>query len=415
METPTVCSMDAMLAARIRAARENLGMKAHELAELAGLDATALSKIENGHRGVKSAELARIAAALGMSPLGLLDGDSLLASLPIAARDAGPTMAQGSAYQRILALAELHTVLADAGHPGPELAIDCGDVSGLGWLQAANHLAEWARDKLLFDECIGEDRFAYLVAAIERVLRCDVLVEAYHDDGLSGAAVGDPRFPLIFVNARYPSSRCLFTLAHELGHLLAGHGEAITFDRDLRATTEPERIANAFAAAFLMPEAAIRATIAEHPRSSPAALIKMVNDFGVSFESLIFRLHNLQIINSEGRDRLQEIGWEGLRATLDSDDAAQLLGMDGVARLRSRGSSRPAAHPPIFLTQRAMDGYRKGVISIRPLTGLLNEAAESLEATLDRHDDVFELLSQPEYSTIDSSTTAEDLFTGSPV
>lgn len=405
-----------MLGARIRSARESLGMKAHELAGLAGLDPTALSKIENGHRGVKSAELARIAGALGMSPLGLLDSDSLMASLPIAARDAGPTMAQGSAYQRILALAELHTVLADGGLPGPTVSeADWPDVAGLGWLQAADTLATWARKRLDFDDCVGPDRFSSLVAAIERSLGCDVLVETYDDDGLSGAAVGNKSFPLVFVNSRYPASRCLFTLAHELGHLLAGHGDAITLDRDLRATTDSERVANAFAASFLMPQSRIQATIDEHPRNTPAALIKLVSDLAVSFESLVFRLHNLQIINAEGRDRLRDIGWEGLRATLDREEAVALLGVDGAARLRSRGSARPAEHPPIFLTQRAMDGYRKGVISIRPLTGLLNESAEALEATLDRHDDVYELLSSPEYSQVDEATSTEDLFAGSPV
>ncbi|MDQ1689145.1 MAG: hypothetical protein QOK42_2120, partial [Frankiaceae bacterium] len=42
-------------------------------------------------------------------------------------------------------------------------------------------------------------------------------------------------------------------------------------------------------------------------------------------------------------------------------------------------------------------------------------SAEALEATLDRHDDVYELLSSPEYSKVDEHTSTEDLFAGSPV
>lgn len=50
---------------RIAAARRDRGLTQADLARAAALERTALSKIERGHRGVGSLELARIARALG--------------------------------------------------------------------------------------------------------------------------------------------------------------------------------------------------------------------------------------------------------------------------------------------------------------------------------------------------------------
>lgn len=412
---PTLRVVEAMLGARIRAARERAGLRAQDLGAAVGLDSTAISKIENGKRAVKSAELSRIAEALHVSPLGLLDDESLLANLPVAARTAGRTIAQGDAYQRIMALAELHSVLDDSGLTSHPQLHDVPNVHDLPWLEAAESLASWTRDRLELDGWPGDERLSQLIASIESAFGIDVVVEDYPDDPLSGAAVSDRRFPLVFVNARFPSSRCLFTLAHELGHVLAGHGDSITLDRELSGTTQDERMVNAFAAILLMPEDEIRRTIEEFGRSSPAALIKLTQDFGVSFESLVFRLHNLRIINAASRDKLRDIGWAGLRSTLENDEMRKLLGDDKAARFKTRGVLRPAPHPPIFLTQRAMDGYRKGVISIRPLTSLLDEDEQSLAATLDEHDDAYAALSHPEPGSTDDPEDQDQLFAGSPV
>ena len=74
----------------------------------------------------------------------------------------------------------------------------------------------------------------------------------------------DVTSPLIFVNATHALPRALFTLAHELGHLLAQHDSArITLDRELSGSTAPERTANAFAASFLMPKQKVLDVIKE--------------------------------------------------------------------------------------------------------------------------------------------------------
>ncbi|MEJ7721801.1 MAG: ImmA/IrrE family metallo-endopeptidase [Ilumatobacteraceae bacterium] len=58
------------------------------------------------------------------------------------------------------------------------------------------------------------------------------------------AALQEPRitdrsFPLVFVRASQPRPRALFTLAHELAHVLAGDGDTFTVDEDLTAAQRP--------------------------------------------------------------------------------------------------------------------------------------------------------------------------------
>lgn len=61
---------------RIRELRQSAGLTAGRLGEATDLTPTAVSRIENGKRSIKSTELAGIASALGVSPLAILDPSS---------------------------------------------------------------------------------------------------------------------------------------------------------------------------------------------------------------------------------------------------------------------------------------------------------------------------------------------------
>ncbi|MFC9687262.1 helix-turn-helix domain-containing protein [Kribbella sp. NPDC056951] len=369
--------MEAELGTRIKTLREALGLRASDLATRVDLDPTALSKIENGRRAVKSVELARIAHALRVSPLALLQPDSLIGRLPVAARQAGSTIAMGAAYERLESLSELHVVLADNGFPSSPHLPSVPSVDGMYWLDAAETLSAWARENLqaLPD---GDDRFAALVETIETTLGLDVVVEAFDGDPLTGAAITDQSFPLLFVNAAHPLPRSLFTLAHELGHVLAGHnGSTITLDRELSGSTDDERMANAFAADFLMPEAIVRQTIEQQGRQYPT-LVQLAYRLGVSFESLIYRLHNLGVIDARGRDKLKRVNWRGIVLAISEPSGFGGLKKNEAARFQARWVTPPPTNPPAMLIQRATNGYRKGAIGAPALADLLGRDTQPL-------------------------------------
>ena len=262
---------------------------------------------------------------------------------------------------RLTALAELHQVLNDGGHPAPSCP-DEPPPRDSRWLQHANALADWAQQRLA-PAANGDDRLTELATAIEAKLCVDVMVESLGEDAPLGLSVTDSEFCFILVNVDQLRSRALFTLAHELGHVLNRDGTTINIDRDLRARSDEERLANAFAAAFLMPEPEIKETINKYGRGAES-LARMLVGFGVSYETLIYRLHNLGIINAEGRDRLRKTRWASLIEYVDNDEIARGL-------LAARGA-RPERRPPTLLATRCLDGALDGIVGAGPLARLLD-------------------------------------------
>lgn len=416
----TMSVMESDVGARIRQLREAAGIQARDLAAQIGLDPTALSKIENGHRAVKSAELARIADALRISPLALLEDDPLLTKLPIAARRAGLGVTARGAYDRLLSLAELHVVLADAGIPTSPMLAAVPDVTGVPWLDAAKQLAEIAHQQLQVQEAaaVGDQRLGALADAIEQRFRVDVLIDQFQGDPLSGAALTHHAFPLLFVNSDFSRPRSLFTLAHELGHLVLGHvDDGIALDEDLAGPTEMERIANAFAATFLMPEDIVENTLKRYGRTT-STIVHLAHLFGVSFQTIVYRLHNLHLIDAPGRDRLMNFNWQQQLARLALNPTPAHLTKAQIGQLQTRNARKPERRMPGLLVGRAHEGFQKGAISIRPLARLLDEDPEELLQRLS-HEDAFELsregLDEADLRGAADQESAEEAFAGSPV
>ena len=353
--------MEVSIGRQIRRLREAAGLRAADLAGALGVDASAVSNLEHDRRSVRADELGAIADFLGVSQLAILEPDSLLGRLPVAHRTNGDGTASQNSTMRLTALAELHQVLNDGGHPAPSCT-DEPPPRDSRWLQHANALADWAQQRVA-PTANGDDRLTELATAIEAKLCVDVMVESLGEDAPLGLSVTDSEFLFILVNADQLRSRALFTLAHELGHILNRDGTTINIDRDLRARSDEERLANAFAAAFLMPEPEIRETIDEYGRGAES-LARMLVGFGVSYETLIYRLHNLRIINAEGRDRLRKTRWASLIEYVDDDEIARGL-------LAARGA-RPERRPPTLLATRCLHGALDGIVGAGPLARLLD-------------------------------------------
>ena len=363
--------MEESIGRQVRRLREAAGLKAADLASALGVDPSAVSNLEHGRRGVKADELSVIADFLGVSQLAILEPDSLLGRLPVAHRTDGDDGGSRDARMRITALAELHQVLSDGGHPA-SVRIGEPPKQEARWLHRANALADWALQGLA-PAAEREDRLTELATAIENSLGVDVMIESLGKDAPLGLSITDSEFSFILVNADQLRSRALFTLAHELGHVLDSDGATINIDTDLRARTDEERLANAFAAAFLMPEQAVREAIAQHGWCA-GCLARMLLRFGVSYETLINRLHNLGIINAHGRDRLRSIGWMGLVAHIGDDETARSL-------LATR-ETRPARRPPVHLTARCLRGAVDGTVGAGPLARLLGVDVDDMTEAL---------------------------------
>ena len=384
---------------RIRTLREAAQMQSVQLATGVGLGASAMTLIEQGQRAVKSVELAKIADFLGVSPMSILVPDSLLGRLPVAARSTSNTVpVMGS---KLIRLAELHQVLAAAGiHlaevPTPPLPTDTY------WLNHARQLAAWAREKLEISDVPWT--FEQLADAIPARLGVDVIVESVDAADECGASITDLAFPIIFVNSCQIRSRAMFTLAHELGHILHQDGKTMMVESELVGDMN-ESFVNAFAAELLMPEDDVRTHIEKWGRTAKA-VVKLLIRYQISYESFVFRLHNLHIIGAQTRDELLDLHLAGILSRVDD---SQLL-----ARVMELSQDLDIVRSPIGLLERSMAGYQAGVISAAPIAGLLDQPEDSVIKLLSKESD----WSSPNVFDISKSRgkeSDEKVFSGRPV
>ncbi|MGD8718978.1 MAG: ImmA/IrrE family metallo-endopeptidase [Candidatus Zixiibacteriota bacterium] len=129
---------------------------------------------------------------------------------------------------------------------------------------------------------------ADVFAAVEH-LGLDVVYWEPEEEGLAGALVRSAR--TIFVNASLPAARMRYTVAHELGHYLLGHGDACC---PCPSRAEEELEADCFAAALLMPPALLHSMWVTLGDLSPAPKVTTIaRRLGVPRQALGYRLVTL--------------------------------------------------------------------------------------------------------------------------
>lgn len=132
------------------------------------------------------------------------------------------------------------------------------------------------------------------------------VVHASMNQDVSGMLIRDGEALTVGLNSKQARQRQRFTLAHELGHLRLHRGRPLIVDSLVRvnlrdstsatATDREEIEANRFAASLLMPEAMIRAAVANAATGRPVQLQReLAQLFDVSAEAMGYRLINLGI------------------------------------------------------------------------------------------------------------------------
>lgn len=114
---------------------------------------------------------------------------------------------------------------------------------------------------------------------------------------------------VIFTNSSSRLSREIFTLAHEIGHVILHLDEANSFIDDSvtingRSTDEKEHEANYFAACLLMPSDEVHRFIDfeiqnfQNDGLSAMDIARIMSEFNVSFDMALNRLESLGLINT---------------------------------------------------------------------------------------------------------------------
>lgn len=285
------------LGSRLAEARRASGLTQADLAREVGLERTAVTKIENGTRGVDSLELSRIAAALERP----VDWFLLLPPPLVASRRAAldvsnerPADVQLEMFARdVEQLIELGAFqLPDVAHPA----------GAVRTVEDAERAARKARRFLNQPEGPLKNllRAAELLGVVSASLD-------HHDDKLDGSYVALDKGGIALINGGTPSGRRRFTLAHELGH----HVLADSYSAEWIVAAEDEdreRLVSAFAIHFLMPRDSVVQRWAQlNGRDDPRpAAIVLGAEFAVSWTAICAQLRNLKLISDGVRRSLAE-------------------------------------------------------------------------------------------------------------
>ena len=370
-------SVEEVVRERVREVVRRSGLTNAQFARRVDMDAPKLSKSLTGTRRFTSFELASIAAAGETTIDWLLGGDEPRASVAARRRDDTAT-ALDRALERAEAYAEADLTLRRL-HDEPDLPplprIPLPPIA----IKAGPALAEHVLS--LIDRAGRAHLLDHDLASVaETVFGLNVAVEAF-DDGLDGLTYVTGAFRLILVNNRVSWSRQRFTLAHELGHVLAGDGESAGgtwVDRDVMgAGTGGDRIvemrANAFAAAFLMPEDRVRAAFAGGP--DEVAFARAVGLFMVSPSALAWRMVNLGLADAKDVRPLRDMPLQ---------QAARIGGWESeFDELTLRQNQ---LRPPAPLAARAAQALLEGKIGVRPVATVINVPPETLLSSPDGAD-----------------------------
>jgi Zn-dependent peptidase ImmA (M78 family) len=188
------------------------------------------------------------------------------------------------------------------------------------------------------------------------------------DDDVSGFTINDREIgPFIVINKAHLPGRKRYSYAHEYAHVLMDRHAQETISRLSDRTNLIEIRANAFAAAFLMPEGGVRqflsslgkdkqtrsraeifdgeGTVPVEIRTSSESNIKLydviqlAHHFAVSRQAILYRLLNLKLITQAEHEELakQEISYGKKLATLMflGDEPKDVEKIDSMSRFLS--------------------------------------------------------------------------------
>ena len=205
-----------------------------------------------------------------------------------------------------------------------------------------------------------------VLAAIEGPGRAHVLLLELPAE-IAGAHIARPGLPLLLVNGRQALARQRFTLAHEFGHHRMGHATVVDGQDAINGKLTRDRnevCANAFAAEFLLPRAAVAAWAAERVRGA------------VTLEDVLELAHEYGVSAQAGRYALETAGAlrDGRRARqLDDEIAdemhfelARRLGLQPLAEGLADAAATLPRIPPA-LRDSALGDFLAGIVGVEEL------------------------------------------------
>lgn len=217
-----------------------------------------------------------------------------------------------------------------------------------------------------------------LITACAQLFGVDVAV-THLPDGVDGLTWQTDAFRLILIGPTETWTRQRFTIAHELGHILARDAQELVVESHVapgRQKDLTEVRANVFASNLLMPAPEVRDKFRQvadrHGRLTDEAFSGLVVGFKVSPSALAARLSQLRLIDAKSAPHLQGFTTEICHLLAGATDAFQRqLAWAAAERF------------PVRLVTALYKCYADGETTLRPLASLLGMDVDQLHDLLD--------------------------------
>jgi Zn-dependent peptidase ImmA (M78 family)/DNA-binding XRE family transcriptional regulator len=384
------------LARRLREAREKSGFTQEQVAKALGLVRPVIAQIEAGKRKVSSLELAALARLYGR-PLSSFFEEAFEADGISFIWRAIPELHQQPKVQRAISrgLEIINSILELENKLGitrlksaPAVIYPKKVQTKLEAIQHGKEVAGQERSRLNLGLAPIPDPAAILDSQ-------GILIFGFElPPGISGFTFRSDQAIICAINADEPPVRQRYSIIHEYCHVLCdlndlpGIVSRSESGKDLR-----EVRADVFAANFLMPEEAVQIFLASRGKSIPSRAkthllikdeivsyearrteqasrinyidaVQMANHFGVSVESVIWRLNDLKLISEKEKKDLLEKDkseWGKILKKYLSKQHPLSMGKNKIIYQNARE----------HLLSLAIEAARKGLISRRKFIELL--------------------------------------------
>ena len=136
-----------------------------------------------------------------------------------------------------------------------------------------------------------------------------VFKHAFKQKAISGFCLADDQFPIIYLNNSTAKTRQIFSLFHELAHLLLKVNAISKFDESYIEFLPPreqriERFCNAFAAEFLIPSSDFSSQIDKFRAINEQTIQALARRYLVSREAILRRILDRGLVNQKFYEEL---------------------------------------------------------------------------------------------------------------
>jgi Zn-dependent peptidase ImmA (M78 family) len=139
-----------------------------------------------------------------------------------------------------------------------------------------------------------------------------VFKESFKQKEISGFCIYDDEFPIIYVNNSTSKTRQIFSLFHELAHLLLHKNAIAKLDEDYVDFLAPaeqriERFCNSIAAAFLVPDEDFNVRIKEVVPIDDKRIVALARHYNVSREVILRKILDRRMIDEANyKEKIEE-------------------------------------------------------------------------------------------------------------